>query len=412
MIIPWGTDAPIYHRPVATIALMVVNVLVYFLFPSGTYKDWTLALGGGIHPVQWLTNLFMHTGFFHLAGNMIFLWTFGFVVEGKIGWLPFTLVYLCLGVVESAAMQFLVHSDPPIAMMGSSTVIFGLLAVCLVWAPRNEVTCILWLRFTPMEIDLSILWFAVLYIAMDVLTSGMSGVVMAHLTDRSTGVIVALALEHTFGAILGFVVGVLFLKFKRVDCENWDLFAVLEKRAGQSRKQAKRAKRPPRPVAVEYASRPKTGEKRREKGKSSVRSVEDPSAAALRMFRQHLELGEVEAALAVYQKGTRSRTGWQPPDRDWRDLIELLLDANLWNDSVLVMRDYVGKQEEPSPRVRLKLAQILIQKLNRPLQGLKVLGQFAEGSLPEALESLRLQLARQAEAMQEEAPLELEDELW
>ena len=130
------------------------------------------------------------------------------------------------------------------------------------------------------------------------------------------------------------------------------------------------------------------------------------------MFRQHLELSEVEAALAAYQKGSRSRAGWQPPERDWRDLIELLLEANLWNDAVLVMRDYVGKQEEPSPRVRLKLAQILIQKLNRPLQGLKVLGQFPEGSLPEALESLRSQLARHAEAMQEEGPHELQDELW
>ncbi len=256
MIIPWGTDAPIYHRPIATITLIVLNVLAFFLFPSSAFKDWTLVLGGGTHPVQWLTNLFMHTGFFHLAGNMIFLWTFGFVVEGKIGWLAFTLLYLFLGVTESAAMQLLVRSEPPISMMGSSTVIFGLLAICLVWAPRNEVTCILWLRFTPMEIDLSILWFAVLYIAMDVLTSGMSGVVMAHLTDRPAGVIVALALDHTLGAILGIVVGVMFLKFKRVDCENWDLFAVLERRAGQSRKQARRAKRPPRPVAVEYAPRP------------------------------------------------------------------------------------------------------------------------------------------------------------
>jgi membrane associated rhomboid family serine protease len=412
MIIPWGTDAPIYHRPVATIALIVLNVVAFFLFPAGAYKDWTLVLGEGVHPVQWLTNLFMHTGYFHLAGNLIFLWTFGFVVEGKIGWLRFTLVYLLLGVAESAVIQLLVRSDLPISMMGSSTVIFGLLAICLVWAPRNEVTCILWLRFTPMEIDLSILWFAVLYIVMDVLTSGMSGVVMAHLTDRPAGVIVALALDHTFGAILGFVVGVMFLKFKRVDCENWDLFAVLEKRTGQSRKQARRAKRAPRPVAVEYAPRPKAREKRREKGKSVVRSVEDPSAAALRTFRQHLELGEVEAALAVYQKWSRSRAGWQPPERDCRDLIEMLLEQDLWDDAVLVMRHYVSQQADPSPRVRLKLAQILIQKLNRPLQGLKVLGQFPEGSLPENLESIRRQLARQAEAMQEEGPLELEDELW
>ena len=76
----------------------------------------------------------------------------------------FTFIYLAIGIVESAGLQLLVSSAHPFAMMGSSTIIFGLLGICLVWAPRNEVTCILWLRFTPMEIDLSILWFAVLYI--------------------------------------------------------------------------------------------------------------------------------------------------------------------------------------------------------------------------------------------------------
>jgi hypothetical protein len=93
-------------------------------------------------------------------------------------------------------------------------------------------------------------------------------------------------------------------------------------------------------------------------------------------------------------------------------LIEALADQGFWNDAVLVMRDYVLKLPDPSPRVRLKLAQILIQKLNRPLQAQKVLDQIPEGALPESLETLRRKLARKAEAMQEEGPLELEDELW
>ncbi len=105
-----------------------------------------------------------------------------------------------------------------------------------------------------MDLDLSILWFAVLYIVLDVFTSGMSGVIRASLTDHSSGAIVALALEHTLGAILGFVLGVALLKLKLVDCENWDLFAVLEGRAGLSKKQASKLKRPSRPVSVEFAS--------------------------------------------------------------------------------------------------------------------------------------------------------------
>ena len=227
MIIPWGTDAPIYHRPIATIGMIVVNVLVFLFFPPATYEDWTLVLGDGLHPLQWVTNIFMHAGFFQLAGNMIFLWTFGLVVEGKAG-----LVGLPAGLSRSrrrakarACSSWCIVTTP-VHMLGSSGIIFGLLAMCLVWAPMNEVVCIIWLRFTPSVFDVSILWFAAGYIALDVLSSSLTGAVMASVLDRSTGAILAVVLDHTTGAILGFVLGVALLKLDWVDCENWDLFAV------------------------------------------------------------------------------------------------------------------------------------------------------------------------------------------
>ena len=92
--------------------------LVFVLFPSAATRTGRWSLGDGIHPLQWLTNNFLHAGFFHLAGNMIFLWTFGLVVEGKLGWWAFLLVYLGLGVGESAGMQILVHSETPVHMLG------------------------------------------------------------------------------------------------------------------------------------------------------------------------------------------------------------------------------------------------------------------------------------------------------
>jgi membrane associated rhomboid family serine protease len=413
MIIPWGTDAPIYHRPAATFGLIALNGLLYLVVPPAAYEDYSLVLGEGVHPHQWLTNTFLHSGLVHLLGNLVFLWTFGLVVEGKLGWWAFLLVYLGLGVSESAALQALVRSGQPVHVLGSSAIIFGLLAMCLVWAPRNEVLCIVWLRLTPMEIELSILWFAVLYIGLDVLGAGMSGVVMANLTDRPGGLILALVLDHAFGALLGFVLAVVLLKVKWVDCEDWDLFALIQGRTGRSRRQSRRTKPVRRLVSSEWAPRsPPRARRKRRDGSPPVRSVEDRSAAALRAMSHHLELGEVEAALAVYRKASRSPAGWQPPEPDWRDLVEALLDQALWDDAVQVMRDYVRHQPEPSPRVRLKLAQILIQRLNRPLQALKILGEIPEGSLPEALEAMRRQLARKAEAMREEGPLELEDEMW
>jgi membrane associated rhomboid family serine protease len=413
MIIPWGTDAPIYHRPIATIGIIVVNILVLVLLPADQRENWALVLGDGIRPLQWVTNLFIHTGYFQLAGNLIFLWTFGLVVEGKLGWWAFLLVYLGIGTGESAGMQLLVHSDPAVHMLGSTGVVFGLLAICLVWAPMNEVVCIIWLRFTPAVFDLSILWFAAGYIALDVLSSSLTGALMASVLDRSTGAILAVVLDHTSGAVLGSVLGVALLKLKWVDCENWDLFAVLEGRKGQSKSAAKKARSRAVLVSAEYRRKnePKRKPKAR-KGEAQVTSVEDARAVALRTMRLHLELGEVEAALAVYTKSTRALAGWQPAEPDWLDLIKAVLDQNAWADAVSVMRDYVERAPQPSSRVRLKLAQVLIQKLARPLQGLRVLDQVPPASLPESLEATRRKLVQEAEHMREEGDLELQDELW
>ena len=222
--------SPIYHRPVATITLIVLNVISSLLFSPADYPEWTLVLGAGVHPLQWLTNIFMHLGFGHLIGNMVFLWAFGIVVEGKLGWRVFTAVYLGLGVVESALFQLLIRPEEPIRLLGASGVVFGLLAICLVWAPRNELQCIFLFRVIPVEFDLPILSVAAFYIGMEILFLGLKGLAISS------------ELAHCGGAILGLGLAVVFLKLRWVDCENWDLFAVLEGRQGQSKAQAAKSR--------------------------------------------------------------------------------------------------------------------------------------------------------------------------
>lgn len=171
--------------------MIVLCVLSFFLFPAGTHQEWMLEIGNGVHPLQWLSNLFMHGGFGHLIGNMVFLWAFGIIVEGKLGWWAFTLVYLGLGGAESAATQLLFHPKDPVFMLGASGAISGLLAMCLVWAPRNEMHCIAFFRFVPTDFDLSILWFVAFYICMDVFEFAVQGFsisgAMAHLGGTAWG---------------------------------------------------------------------------------------------------------------------------------------------------------------------------------------------------------------------------------
>lgn len=88
MLIPLRTDAPLYHGPWATIALIVINVVVQIWATATRYEhvDPYLVEYGVINPLQWFTSIFLHLGWMHLIGNMVFLWVFGQVVEGKIGW--------------------------------------------------------------------------------------------------------------------------------------------------------------------------------------------------------------------------------------------------------------------------------------------------------------------------------------
>lgn len=390
MIIPWGTDAPIYHRPVATIGLIVVNVLIFVAFPSQLHEDWMLELGAGIHPLQWLSNIFMHLGFGHLIGNMIFLWAFGIIVEGKLGALGFLAVYLAMGVGESALFQVLARPEEVRYMLGASGAIFGLMALCLLWAPRNDLHCIVFFRIFPSDWEVPIIWFAGFYIAWDVL--GASAGSFA----------VSTALIHAGGAAAGAFAGLLLLKFDLVDCEGWDLISLIRKRHGL----ATSSKRLPRGSFTRKT-------KKRPKGSPSKPKKSDDERAlyALNMLGAHLDADEVEAALAVYKTTRRKIRGWRPPDSDRLRLIKALLHQKAWEDVVGVTRAYLDESQLPSPKIRLRMAEVLIRRLDKPAAGLRVLEEVADADLTPPLVQVRDRLVAMAERMREEGTLEIDEEI-
>ncbi len=88
-------------------------------------------------------SLFLHGGFLHLAGNMLFLWIYGDNVEARLGARGYLLWYLACGV---AATLFFMAGDPdsPVPMIGASGAISGVLGFYFLWFPRNEVR-LLWM---------------------------------------------------------------------------------------------------------------------------------------------------------------------------------------------------------------------------------------------------------------------------
>jgi len=401
MFLPYGTDAPIYHWPKATVGLIVANVLV-FLATAGMPADdrlaYALVRGGGLHPFQWLSSVFMHADAGHLIGNMIFLWAFGIVVEGKLGALRFLPLYLGVGVSQAAFMQILSLRADHGYILGASAAIYGMMAVCLVWAPLNELNCWVFLRFIPNQVDVMILWFALGYIGLEflmvVLTAGRMSTPFLHLT----------------GAIIGFAFGAVMVKADLVDCENWDLFAVMAGRKGMTSAQAAAFRqKSSRGVATRSEAPAKAKAPR---AATASAPGEDPRDAATRRLRRHLDAGEPVAAYSAYDKALRTVAGWQPSGPDWLALIKALLDARESRPAVSVMEDYLRRSDAPAPRVRLKLAQVLIRDQQRPAHALRVLSGFDGAPLPEPLDLTRRQLTNEAERLREEGVLELDGEAW
>jgi membrane associated rhomboid family serine protease len=267
MLIPINTDAPLYHFPWMTIVLIVVNVVCFvatgFALDDARLEPWLLEYGNGLNPLEWIPAAFAHSGFFHLIGNMFFLWGFGIILEGKLGWFRFLLLYLGLAAawgfgvdvltvhrtdawvlshefkvesIDELADQLIAHAeaedeplDPELAVLlaqrlvylakgrclGASGVIFGMMAMALVWAPKNNVHIVGWLVFRPISFEVSIMVFSLWYIGVNVVLLMFSGFQMG-----SSGL-------HLIGGIIGFAAGTFYLKRGWVDCENWDLFAVI-----------------------------------------------------------------------------------------------------------------------------------------------------------------------------------------
>ncbi|MEZ6123354.1 MAG: rhomboid family intramembrane serine protease [Planctomycetaceae bacterium] len=165
-MIPISTDAPIYHFPYATIGLMVANVICFAATGFGepeTTLPWVMEWGH-LNPLEWLTSMFAHMGWGHLIGNMFFLWGFGLIVEGKIGWLRMLGVYMAIGLSQAALIQAIMLPWKEGGALGASSAIMGLMAISMVWAPKNELKVFMILGFRILIFDMTIMWYAVVYL--------------------------------------------------------------------------------------------------------------------------------------------------------------------------------------------------------------------------------------------------------
>ncbi len=157
-MIPLRDDNPTSIVPVVTYAFIAACVLAFlwqFSLGEKSFEAAVLALGvtpvtllGGasLPPELYLvppavtvfSSMFLHGGFMHLAGNMLYLWIFGNNVEDAMGHVRFVIFYLLCGVAAVLA-QALPHPDSTIPMIGASGAISGVLGAYLLLFPRAHV---------------------------------------------------------------------------------------------------------------------------------------------------------------------------------------------------------------------------------------------------------------------------------
>ena len=220
-MIPLKDDTPSALKPFVTIALIGICCLVFLwqrsLDPTSSRR--AVAALGAIPAVlltdarlppdlQWIprfaspfTSMFLHGGWMHLLGNMLFLWIYGDNVEDGMGHGRYLLFYVLCGVAAIFA-QALSNPDSPYPIIGASGAISGVLGAYLLLFPRAKVLTLVLLPFffTTLRLPamlLLLLWFAAQLLSDYAVADGGASVAFrAHIGGFLAGMLLAPVLKR------------------------------------------------------------------------------------------------------------------------------------------------------------------------------------------------------------------------
>lgn len=156
-MIPLRDSVPARRTPVIMLSVLATNVVV-FLYELGLSEAelaWMFQTFGvvparllGPDPPYYtlVTSMFLHGGWLHLLGNMLYLWIFGNNVEDAMGHGKFAAFYVLCG-FAAAAVQVAFQPGSPVPMVGASGAIAGVLGAYLVLYPRARILALVPLGF-------------------------------------------------------------------------------------------------------------------------------------------------------------------------------------------------------------------------------------------------------------------------
>jgi membrane associated rhomboid family serine protease len=206
-MLPLGDDNSARRTtPVVTYALIAINVLFFLVeLTAGDafINRWSvvpreLLANPAAEFITIFTAMFMHAGWLHLGGNMLYLWIFGDNVEDRLGHAKFLVFYLLCGIVAFFA-QALVDPSSNVPNLGASGAIAGVLGAYLIMFPGERVNVMMGRGVIPMPALVVIgFWFLLqLFSSFGVMSSEGGVAYMAHVGGFIAGLVLAVLLGGT-----------------------------------------------------------------------------------------------------------------------------------------------------------------------------------------------------------------------
>ncbi len=173
MIFPIGDDnINGGYKPYVAYTFLAINVMIFLyqitLGPVGidsflnTFGGIPAEITTGVDTYTLITSMFLHGGWMHIIGNMIFLWIFADNIEAIIGNIPFLIFYVIGGLAASAA-HILTEPDSMVPVVGASGAISAVMGTYLVMFPKSRIKLIFIIFFRTFHLPAFIFlgfWFA------------------------------------------------------------------------------------------------------------------------------------------------------------------------------------------------------------------------------------------------------------
>jgi membrane associated rhomboid family serine protease len=217
MFIPLRDENPSGKFAFVNVGLLLANIVVFlyqltltphafqlFVMSNAMVPARVSALANGYGSFELaflplLTSMFLHAGFAHILGNMLFLWIFGDNVEAEFGHFPYLLFYLACGVGAGLVhIAFNFHSHLP--ALGASGAISGVMGAYIVLEPRNRILCLLFIFVVPVPAIIVLgSWFLMQFLSgISSLGTAMNGgvAVWAHIGGFLIGMFTAIAAKR------------------------------------------------------------------------------------------------------------------------------------------------------------------------------------------------------------------------